>query len=241
MPWRQPVFDLLAAIAAVAFLLLIIVGAVALVAWVRPAFRRPARLVTDRWQVTTDGVQARAPALAMEIALPSTTYMKQPGDRPPWVRLVAQIGCGQVGDDPAWPAVRAAFGAFLQGPAIAGLLADLTHADGDAAWARQGTSTPSIIDMVLGEGVASARLELPDGIRRHDRVDGYALLILHVEPRHADGQPAPPASPSSWRRRFERAVQIPGAFAALLSGELGLATSGDPPAQAGIRLEAPAT
>jgi hypothetical protein len=67
-PWRQPVFDLLAAIAAAAFLLLVVVGVVALVTWVRPAFRRPARLITGRWQVTTDGVQARAPALAMEIA-----------------------------------------------------------------------------------------------------------------------------------------------------------------------------
>ena len=127
---------------------------------------------------------------------------------------------------------------FLQGPAVAGLLAELTHVGTDAAWARQATSTSSIIDMVLGDGVASARLELPDGIRRHGRVDGYALLILHVEPRAADGTPAPPASPASWRRRFEQAVQLPGAFAALLSSELGLATSGEPPAQVGSRLEA---
>ncbi|HEY7145021.1 MAG TPA: hypothetical protein VH637_12310 [Streptosporangiaceae bacterium] len=238
-PWHQPVFDGLAAIAAIAFLLLITVGAVALVAWVSPAFRRPARLITSRWQVSTDGVQARAPALAMEIALPGTTYMKQPGDRPPWVRVVVQIGCGQVGEDPDWPAIRAAFTAFLDKSAITRLLADLTHAGQDAAWARQATSTSSIIDMVLGDGMASARLELPDGIRRHGRAEGYALLILHVEPRGTDGEPALPASPSSWRQRFERAVQLPGALAALLSGELGLATSGKPPAQAGIRLEAP--
>ena len=83
-----------------------------------------------------------------------------------------------------------------------------------------------------------ARLEPPDGIRRHGRVEGYALLVVHVEPHGADGKAAPPASPSSWRRRFERALQLPGAFAALLPGELGLATSGEPPAQAGIRLEA---
>jgi hypothetical protein len=79
--------------------------------------------------------------------------------------------------------------------------------------------------------------ELPDGIRRHGRVEGYALLVVHFEPHGADGKAAQPASPSSWRR-FERALQLPGAFAALLSGELGLATSGEPPAQAGIRLEA---
>ncbi len=57
--------------------------------------------------------------------------------------------------------------------------------------------------------------------------------------RGADGKPAPPASPSSWRRRFERVLHLPGAFAALLSGDLGLAISGEPPAQAGVRLEAP--
>jgi hypothetical protein len=238
-PWHQPVFDVLAAIAAIAFLLLITVGAVAVAGWLSPAFRRPARLVTSRWQATTDGVQARAPALAMEIALPGTTYMKQPGDRPPRVRVVAQIGCGQVGENPDWPAIRAVFTAFLDGPAVTKLLADLAHAGADAAWARQATSSSSIIDMVLGDGMASARLELPDGIRRHGRVEGYALLILHVEPRGADGQAAQPASPSSWRQRFERAVQLPGALAALLSGELGLATAGKPPAQAGIRLEAP--
>jgi hypothetical protein len=237
-PWRQPVFVLLASIAAIAFLLLVTVGVVALVGWLSPAFRRPARLVTSRWQATTDGVLARAPALAMEIALPGTTYIKQPGDRPPWVRVVAQIGCGQMGEDADWPAIRAAFTAFLDEPAITKLLADLTHVGQDAAWARQATSTSSIIDMVLGDGVASARLELPDGIRRHGRVEGYALLILHVEPRGTDGEPALPVSPSSWRQRFERAVQLPGALAALLSGELGLATSGRPPAQAGIRLEA---
>jgi hypothetical protein len=127
----------------------------------------------------------------------------------------------------------------LQGSAVAELLAELTHVGTDAVWARQATSTSSIIDMVLGDGVASARLELPDGIRRHGRVAGYALLILHVEPRGPDGQAAASASPSSWRQRFERAMQLPGAFAALLSDELGLATSGEPPAQAGIRLEAP--
>ncbi len=92
--------------------------------------------------------------------------------------------------------------------------------------------------MVLGDGVASARLELRDGIRRHGRAEGYALLNVHVEPRGADGAPALPVSPASWRRRFERALQLPAAFAVLLSGELGQATSGEPPAQA-TRLEAP--
>ncbi len=87
--------------------------------------------------------------------------------------------------------------------------------------------------------MASARLELPDGIRRHGRVEGYALLVVHVEPRGADGKSAPPASPSSWRRQVGRALQLPGAFAALLSRELGLPISGESPAQAGIRLEAP--
>jgi hypothetical protein len=123
------------------------------------------------------------------------------------VRFVAQIACGPVGDDPGWPSIRAAFETFLQTPAVAELLADLTHAGQDAAWARQATSTSSIIDMVLGDGVASARLELPDGIRRHGRIEGYALLVVHVEPRCADGKPAPSASPSLWRRRFERALR----------------------------------
>jgi hypothetical protein len=237
-PWHRPLFDLLAGIAAIAFLLLLAVGVAALVTWARPALRRPARLITDRWRVITDGAQARAPALAMEITLPGTTYMRQPGDRPPWVRFVALIACGQVGDDADWPGVRAAFGAFLRKPAITDLLAGMTHASNDVSWTRQPTSTSSIIDMVMDGGVASARLELPDGVKRFGRAEGYALLIVHVEPRDNDGKPAPPASPSSWHTRFEHALQLPGTFAALLSGGLGLATSGQPPAQAGIRLEA---
>ena len=231
---------MLAAIAAVAFLLLITVGAVALVTWVSPALRRPARLVTSRWQVTTDGVQARAPALAMEIALPGTTYMKQPGDRPPWVRVVAQIGCRQVGEDPDWPAIRAAFTAFLDGPAINKLLADLTHVGQDASWARQATSSSSIIDMVLGDDVASARLELPDGIRRQGRVEGYALLILHVEPRRRRRR-----SPRHRRapRRGDGDSSGPSSSPAH-SRRCCLASSGWPlpvsrPPGAGIRLEAP--
>jgi Transposase len=164
---------------------------------------------------------------------------RQPADRPPWVRVVVQIACGQVGADTDWPSIRASFESFLRTSAIAELLADLTHVGQDEVWARQATSTSSIIDMVLGDGVASARLELPDGIRRHGRVEGYALLIVHVEPRGVDGAPALPASPASWRRRFEQALQLPAAFATLLSGELGQATSGQPPARAGIRLEAP--
>jgi len=156
LPWHQPLFDLLTAVAAIAFLLLVAAGVAALITWVSPAFRRPARLVTDRWQVTTDGIRAPASALAMEIALPGTTCMRQPGDRLPWVRFVVQIACGQVGDDPDWPAIRAAFGAFLQRPAVAELLADLTHAGTDAAWARQGTSTSSIIGRRGGVGAAGA-------------------------------------------------------------------------------------
>jgi len=48
-PWHQPLFDLLTAIAAIAFLLLIAAGVAALITWASPAFRRPARLITDRW------------------------------------------------------------------------------------------------------------------------------------------------------------------------------------------------
>ena len=197
-PWHQPVFDLLAAIAAVAFLLLVVGGAVALATWVSPAFRRPARLITSRWQVTTDGVQARAPALAMEIALPGTTHMKQPGDRPPWVRLAAQISCGQVGDDPDWPAIRAAFTAFLHGPAVADLLADLTHVGQDAACRRhlftwplwssgrvarprryQARATAEAADQLFGAGVRRwcSALVFGAGVRRRWPVAAHSSRV----------------------------------------------------------------
>jgi len=45
-------------------------------------------------------------------------------------------------------------------PAVAKLLADLTHAGTGAAWPRQATSTASIIDEVRGNDVAPQRLGL---------------------------------------------------------------------------------
>ncbi len=85
--------------------------------------------------------------------------------------------------------------------------------------------------------VASARLELPGGGRRYGRDGHCATMILHVEPRDADGSTAARQPPEFWDARIQQALWIPKLLAELLA-DLGLRTSGEPPAQVGVRLEA---
>jgi hypothetical protein len=207
--------------------------------WNRPAGRKPAALVTKRFAWTTDNLQARPASLAMEITLPGMTPLPEPGSRPAWVRFVVLVACSQAAPDADWPGIGAAFEAFLARPPAADLIADTTDAGREASWTRRPSSMPGIIEMVLGDNAAAARLELPSGTERLGRDDRQAMLIVHVEPRTRDGAPAGRASPPAWRRRFAQVLQLPGAFASLLSGELGLITSGEPPPQIGIGLQAP--
>lgn len=64
------------------------------------------------------------------------------------------------------------------------------------------------------------------------------MVVLYVEPRSPDGGPAPAASLAAWLRRFTLALAVPAALAGFLARDIGLATSDDPPAQAGLWLTA---
>jgi hypothetical protein len=59
----------------------------------------PVPAITDTWQYTTDGNDARAAMMATDTAMPGTGYRLQPGDRPPWIRFVVTIACNQIGSD----------------------------------------------------------------------------------------------------------------------------------------------
>jgi hypothetical protein len=60
---------------------------------------------------------------------------------------------------------------------------------------------------------------------------------MHFEPsRPEDSIPA--QEPATWEEHLTHALQLPTALAEFLTSELGLATSGNPPAHVAVRLEA---
>jgi hypothetical protein len=63
--------------------------------------------------------------------------------------------------------------------------------------------------------------------------------VLYVEPRSADGRPAPAASLVGWHQRLSEALKLPAALAEFVTGQLGLSTSADPAAEIGVWLKAP--
>lgn len=86
--------------------------------------------------------------------------------------------------------------------------------------------------------MASARLEVPDRRPCYGRDRRCAMLILHVEPHDTEGAFAPTEKPEVWANRFACALEIPEILARFLGG-LSLRTSGEPPAQLGVRLQSP--
>jgi hypothetical protein len=86
--------------------------------------------------------------------------------------------------------------------------------------------------------VATVRLELPDGSRKHFRDPGSALLILHFEPPIGSSAPLP-AGPVAWTDHIMHAMELPNALNRLLTQRFALSTSGDPQVVLGFRLDAP--
>ncbi len=124
------------------------------------------------------------------------------------------------------------------------MLAELTTVHPDGRWTPWDGHGRFNFGAVLGSGdetapVAWARLLLPQADTLPFGYDPRsAVFILHVYPRSPDGDPAPAANLASWHNRFVRALAIPGAHAAFLAQDLGLATTEDQPAQAGVYLDA---
>lgn len=90
------------------------------------------------------------------------------------------------------------------------------------------------------EGVpAASALFLPPtaGESLYGRDGRSATLILYVEPRTVGDQVPPASDLATWSRRFSLALAAPSAFADFLDGDLGLATSNEPPAQLGVWLQ----
>jgi hypothetical protein len=126
------------------------------------------------------------------------------------------------------------------------LVRALTEVDADAVWTARDDNPPFNFGAVLAvpgadkAPVAWARILLPDSLSQHDGRDARcAYLVLYIEPRTAEGTPAPSASLIVWHRRLRQALGLPSAVAAFLAEDLGLSTFDDPSAEIGVWLKAP--
>jgi hypothetical protein len=247
-PFGDPWVILFVVIGAISSLILVLAGIPDVAAWIGDGFRavlrreRPPELVLTRWSYTSDPVNMPAAYTALEVAVPGTTYMRNPEDPPPWIRYAILLGCGTASTDFDFRAGRDRFLALLDEPPISGLIGALTRVPDDAAWSKR-AAHDSAFDAILTSGsdekaIASARLELPDGTHRFGRDARSAVLIIQVEAPRADAGRAH-ASWREWVNRITHVLQAVPAFADFLSGQLRLEVTAQPPPTVAIRLETP--
>jgi hypothetical protein len=203
--------------------------------------------VTDRWRLTINDVSS-------EMLQLQNNGMSHPGytsraaeNVPPSFRIGMSLACSPL--DPAAPTtseVRARFLSFLSQPPVMDIVRELTALGDGLAWRARDdnprhnfAATLSLPDSEVAP-VAWARLLLPEEMtRRYGRDFRRAYFVLYVEPRSADGSPAPAASLVSWHQRLSEALKLPGALATFLADRLGLSTSAEPAAEIGVWLKAP--
>jgi hypothetical protein len=211
--------------------------------------RQPGPAVTDRWRSTNDGFEVPALMRLRDHSMSShPAYSRrsaQDSQPPPSIRIGILVACGPLGATPATSDIRASLLAFLNREPVSDLVASLTHAGPDAEWKSWGGNGRNTFSAILtgdDEAVpaAMARLLPPvEGTSFAGRDPRMAELILWVEPRAPGGATALAVNLATWRDRLVRALAVPGAFADFLAKDLGLATSDDPLAQAGVILDVP--
>jgi hypothetical protein len=255
--WQHVLFIALIVVASLAFAILLVAGLPYLWPGLRvPRFRlkrpkptatyKPAPAATDRWRHTTNG--AEAPGL-MRL---QDAHMSHPGSNgrapgeagPPSVRIGVLVACDPL--DPTTPPtsqLRASLINFLNRPSVRDLIASLTYVSQGVAWRRwEGHGRMNLEAVLTGADesvapVAWARLLLPEaGMSTYGSDSRRAEFILCVEPRTANGQPAPALTLSAWHERVVQALGVPASVADFLTEDLGLKTSDDPAAQFGICL-----
>lgn len=203
-----------------------------------------APVITEAWKYTSDGNEANAAMHAGELLIPGSGCRMQPDHRPPWIRFVVLISCSQIGGNVEPAQLWAIFEEFLKETPVSSLVGTLTRPSLSAKWTRWATNRAATIDAVFTpagelEALASARLELPDGTSRSGRDPRCALLILHFEPLAQDKMRLTPRAPISWTYDMTQALELPNALNKLLTEQLGLTTSAEPPVVLGFRLDTP--
>ncbi len=203
--------------------------------------------ITDRWHHTSDGLKVPGLMNLTHVSVFHPGYSgRQAPEAPPSVKIAIRMGCQPIDHTASSTELRAKFGSFLESAAVLQLIAALTTVEPDASWKPMAGNGIRMLEAVLSahpdplEGVPVAAAEfLPPmaGETMYGRDERTASLLLYVEPRTAVGQVPHPADLGAWYERFTLALAVPRAFDAFLAGDLGLETSGDPPAQLGMWLQ----
>jgi hypothetical protein len=208
----------------------------------------PGPVNSEKWSTTDDGRDISGLLLHVrQNAMSHPGYMRRsPNENPPpYIRIGVRVPCGPLDSSPATSDIRVSFLAFLNRLPIRRLLATMTTIDDSAIWSARDGRGRFNFGAVLSEGsenapVAWARLLLPQAEGSYYGQDpGRALLILHIEPRTPDGNPAPPIVLPLWRERLVQAFDIPSALSKFLTRDVELASTGSQPAQIAVSLEAP--
>ena len=255
---QNPWFIACLVVACLSFAILLLGGLAVLVSGWRSRERRPvavaaqpnppAAAITGRWRLATNAVGSEMLQLQNNgMNHPGYTRRTPQDNPPPSFRIGMSVACSPL--DPTTPTtteVRARFLSFLGQPPVIDLVRELTALGDGLAWRARDDNPRHNFAAVLSlpntqeAPLAWARVLLPEEMtRRHGRDFRSAYLVLYVEPRSADGSPAPAASLVSWHQRLSQALKLPAALAEFLVGQLGLPTSADPAAEVGVWLKTP--
>jgi hypothetical protein len=266
--WLRVVFIILVTIAVISFILLLLTGASAVWVASRnrrdrsiaPDSLLPADepgkaeaaapsgpAITDRWRPTIDDVSSEMIQLQNNsMSHPGYAARSSMASPPPSVRIGMRIACARLDAAASTSGLRAMYLQFLGQPEVMDLVCELTEIGKGALWSARDDNPPFNFGAVLGQPgseeapVAWSRILLPGSTaQRYGRDARCAYLVLYVEPRSVEGSPAAPASLVVWHQRLSRALKLPAALAAFLSGNLTMATSNDPAAEAGVWLKTP--
>lgn len=203
-------------------------------------------VLADRWRQAVNGLSTALTQLQHN-SMSHPAYMhRDPHKRPPpSVRVGVIIASSELDpENPDTAEVRRRFLSFLSQPEIMDLIRELTDV-GTASWQARNENPRFNFGAVLTSGgedvtpIAWARLLLPERwAPRYGHDSRVTSLVLQVELGGTDGTSAEAASLAIWQQRFARALRLPTALAAFLVDNLDLQTSGDPPAEVALWLEA---
>lgn len=203
--------------------------------------------ITDRWRATSDGFEVPGLMNITHKAMSHPGYlMRAPGQKPPSVRIGMLVACEPLGETPPTSEIRSRMLGFVTWAPVMELINGITHVQPGVSWTPWGGHGRFSFELALtGESeeeapVASALFIPPQaGMTRYGRDSRCAEFVLDIEPRDAQGEPASAAALAVWHDRFTRILKLPTLLAQFLGHDLELATSDDPPAQAGVWLNAP--
>jgi hypothetical protein len=205
----------------------------------------PPRPQTSRWRHTTDGFEVPALMRITHKAFNHMGFLRSPEKTPPSVRIGALVACDPLGPTPSTSDLGSRFLGFLTRQPVLDLVSMMTHIDSAASWRRMAGNGRLMLEAAMMTEdqqevpVAAAMLLLPQPGASHFGSDPRcAELVLHIEPRNAEGSPAAAAGLKEWRDRFARTLAVPGQLADFLTHELNLAAGAEPPAQLGVFLNA---